>query len=236
MSLRLRPTLAGLVLALLLSPTTDLCAGAGPPRSDKDGWKRLWDGKTLDGWKPARYYGAGKVRVRDGTLRLEQGKIMNGIVYTRGDFPRMDYEVTLEGKRINGSDFFCTTTFPVGDSYCSFVVGGWGGQTVGLSNVDFADASENATSRSKEFEDNRWYRVRVRVSKDRIEAWIDRQKMVDLDAKGHKIGIRIECEACKPFGIATYKTTAALRNIRVRRLTDADKKEIAATRPKVDDD
>ena len=30
----------------------------------------------------------------------------------------------------DGSDFFCTTTFPVGDAFCSFVVGGWSG-TVG---------------------------------------------------------------------------------------------------------
>ena len=52
----------------------------------------------------------------------------------------MDYEVTLEGKRVAGDDFFCTTTFPVGESFCSFVVGGWHGTVVGLSSIDGMDA------------------------------------------------------------------------------------------------
>jgi ubiquinone/menaquinone biosynthesis C-methylase UbiE len=194
-------------------------------------WRSLWDGKTLDGWKPADYFGAGKVQVMDGMVVLEKGKIMTGLTYRRGDFPTMDYEVALEGKKLAGSDFFCTTTFPFGNSFCSFVVGGWGGTTVGLSSINSADASQNETSRSKEFEENHWYRVRIRVSRNRIEAWIDRDKFVDVDTTGRRIATRIECNACKPFGIATYQTTGALRDIRVRRLTEEEKREIAATRP-----
>src|SRR5437899_12217134 len=49
-------------------------------------------------------------------------KLMTGVTWGRGGLPRMDYEVTLEGKKIAGDDFFCTTTFPVGDSFCSLVV------------------------------------------------------------------------------------------------------------------
>ena len=78
--------------------------------------------------------------------------------------------------RLDGSDFFCTTTFPVGKDYCSLVVGGWGGAVVGLSNVDYADASENATTKTMGFKDNQWYRVRIRVSDAAIEAWIDGQQ------------------------------------------------------------
>ena len=204
-----------------------------PPAASKPAteWKSLWNGKTLEGWKPADYHAAGKVHVRNGVIVLEKGQVMTGVVYDRRDFPKMDYEVTLEGKKISGDDFFCTTTFSVGKSHCSFVVGGWGGTTVGLSSVDFADASENETSTSKEFQDNRWYRIRIRVSYNRIESWIDDDKLVDLDTKDRNISTRIECDACKPFGIATYQTAAAVRNIRVRLLSEADKKAIAATKP-----
>jgi len=193
----------------------------------KDPWKKLFDGKTLKGWKVPKMGGEGKVYVKDGAILMEQGNMMSGITYDAKDFPTMNYEVALEGKRTQGSDFFCTTTFPVGDSFCSLVVGGWGGTVVGLSSINYYDASENETSRFKEFKQDQWYRVRIRVSKAKIEAWIDDEKMVDLDTKDKKISIRFECEPCKPFGIATWCTTGAVRDIRVRALTEAEIKAAA---------
>jgi hypothetical protein len=200
--------------------------GKAPPggAQDRAGWKTLFDGKTLNGWKNADFSGRGKVHVKDGAVVMESGNVMTGITYRRGDFPKTDYEFTLEGKKVEGEDFFCTTTFPVGDSFCSFVVGGWGGGLVGLSSVDYMDASMNETSRSKDFKPGRWYRVRVRVTRDRIRAWIDNEKMVDLDTTDKKISIRIECGPCKPFGVATWRTTGAVRDLRVRALTEAEKK------------
>ncbi len=140
----------------------------------------------------------------------------------------MDYEVTLEGKRVAGDDFFCTTTFPVGEAFCSFVVGGWRGTVVGLSNIDGVNASENETHRTKTFENDRWYRIRIRVTKKRIEAWIDKEQMVDLDTSDRKIDIHLACRTCRPFGIATWDTTGAIRDIRVRALSEAEKKAIGA--------
>lgn len=198
-----------------------------PAGRDGAGWKKLFDGKSLDGWKACGFYGEGKVHVQDGALLMEKGKLMTGVVYTRGDFPKMDYEVTLEGKKVAGSDFFCTTTFPVGGSFCSLVVGGWSGPVVGLSSVDFMDASMNETRKDKEFEKGRWYRVRIRVSRKRIEAWIDREQVVDLDTTDRELSIRSECNACRPFGIATYETTGAVRDVRVRALSEAEKKALA---------
>lgn len=198
-----------------------------PDTKDKDGWKSLFDGKTLDGWKPADFANPGKVHVKDGAVVLEKGSPMTGLTYRRGDFPTTDYEFGLEGKKIEGDDFFCTTTFPVGKTFCSFVVGGWGGTTVGLSNIDSADASENETSTAKEFKHGVWYRFRVRVTADRIRAWIDDQEMVDEDISDKRVGIRIECGPCKPFGIATWNTSGAVRNVRVRALTAEEKKPAA---------
>ena len=232
MPMRLRFTVFGLALALgLLSLFTGPASQASDKPKEKETWKTLFDGKSLDGWKPADFFKPGKVQVKDGAMVMERGKPITGITYGRADFPKMDYEVTLEGKKLAGDDFFCTTTFPVGDSFCSLVTGGWGGSVVGLSSIDASDASTNETRKDVEFKTGEWYRIRIRVSKKRIESWIGKEKVTDLDTTGRKISIRIECNACKPFGFATYDTTGAVRDVRVRALSEAEKKAIAETKP-----
>ena len=178
--------------------------------------KELFNGKTLEGWKVTDFGGEGKVFVRDKAIVMERGSQMTGITWSGAKLPRSNYELTLEGKRIEGSDFFCTTTFPVGDNYCSFVTGGWGGSVIGLSNVDHMDASENQTSHSREFKQNTWYQFRIRVTDEKIEVWIDKDQVVDQARKEHTFGVRIECDASRPLGIATYDTIGAVRNIRLK--------------------
>ena len=114
--------------------------------------------------------------------------------------------------------------FPVEDTFCSFVVGGWGGTIVGLSNVNHDNASQNMTTTTRDFDSGKWYKLRLRVTKDRIKAWIDDDVVVDLETTDRKIDLHRSCEPCKPFGLATWKTTGAVRAIRVRTLTDAEKK------------
>ena len=143
--------------------------------------------------------------------------MMTGVTWT-GKVPHNNYELALEGMRLDGSDFFCTTTFPVGDEPCTLVVGGWGGQLIGLSNVNYQDASENLTSSTMDFKNHQWYRVRIRVTDAAIEAWIDGRQVVNQPRKDHKFGIRIEVELCRPLGISTWDTTGAVRNIRLRAL------------------
>jgi hypothetical protein len=179
--------------------------------------KDLFDGTTLKGWKVTDFGGQGKVEVRDKTIVMARGSEMTGITWT-GKPPKGNYELTLEGKRVEGSDFFCTTTFPVGDKCCSFVTGGWGGSTIGLSNVDHMDASENPTSSSYDFKNGTWYKFRIRVTDDKIEVWINDKQVVDQARKEHEFGVRIECDPCCPLGIATYDTVGAVRNIKLREL------------------
>src|SRR5206468_697206 len=166
---------AKVVLVLSLFATASASADDKPEtKPAKVGvWKSLFDGKSMAGWKSAGYIGGGMIEIKDGAVVIGKGDRMTGITYQGKDFPTMDYEVSLEGKKLAGDDFFCTTTFPVGKDFCSLVVGGWGGSTVGLSSVDGMDASMNETSTMKDFAANRWYRVRVRVTKGRIQSWID---------------------------------------------------------------
>lgn len=183
----------------------------------KNGWQMMFDGQSLGKWKPTAFEGHSEVRIENGQLMLPVGHDMTGVTYT-GELPHLDYEVSLEAMRVEGHDFFCGLTFPVEKEPCSLILGGWGGSVVGLSNVDGFDASENVTTRTMEFDNNHWYRVRLRVTKAKIEAWVDSEKIVDLDRTDKKFSIRMEVEESQPFGIATWRTGGALRDIRIRRL------------------
>jgi hypothetical protein len=187
-----------------------------PSATGKDP-QSLFDGQSLKGWKATSFGGEGRVYVEGGRLILEMGNNLTGVTWDGGELPRIDYEISLEAMKVDGNDFFCGLTFPVADSFCSLIVGGWAGSVVGLSSLDGLDASENDTTRSMKFEQGRWYRIRVRVSAKRIEAWIDDDKAVDADTAGRRVGIRPEMEPSEPLGIATWITTAALRKIEIRK-------------------
>ena len=218
-----KTTVFALCLGLLLVVNT----GFSQAPNEKAEWKSLFDGKTLKGWKQSDFYKPGKSSVKDGSIILEKGTKMTGLTYDGKDFPKMNYEVSLESKRVDGRDFFCTTTFPVGDSFCSFVVGGWGGSVTGLSSIDGIDASENQTGQGIEYKNDQWYKIRIRVTDKRVETWIDKEQTVDLDTSDVKLGIRIECNVSTPFGIASYDTVGAVKDIKVRSLSAAEIKEVA---------
>jgi hypothetical protein len=203
--------------SLFLAPARGLFA-ADAASTPAPSWRSLFDGKTLTGWKITDFGGHGEVKVEDGRIVLGAGNDITGVNYT-GELPKMNYEVELEASRVEGSDFFCGLTIPYGDTCCTFVVGGWGGTLVGLSSINGDDASENETTQFKKFENGHWYRVRVRVTPEKIEAWLDNDQMVNVSTQGKKIGMRSgEIELSQPFGIASYRTDAALRGVKIRRL------------------
>lgn len=185
-------------------------------------WRALLDGKSLAGWKSAQFGGEGEVTVEDGKLRLAMGDTLTGVTYT-GTLPKTNYEIRLQAMRVEGIDFFCGLTFPVADSHCSLIVGGWAGAVVGLSSIDGKDASENETTKFMKFETGRWYRIRVRVTPTRITAWIDDKEIVDQVITGRRITTRNEVDLSKPLGISAWQTKAALRDIQLRLLSDSEK-------------
>ena len=177
----------------------------------------MFDGKTLGEWTATNFGGEGRVEIDAGRIALGFGSDLTGITW-KGPMPRVDYEVKLEARREEGSDFFCGLTFPVNDSYCSLILGGWGGTVVGLSSIDGLDASENETSQLMNFELNKWYTVALKVTQQKIEAWIDGAKIIDQQLAGRKISIRPEVELSRPFGLASWRTRAGLRKIAVRKI------------------
>lgn len=192
------------------------------PKSFPPGeWVSLFDGKALGKWEPFADEDTpdmyGKVYVENGSMILDAGAPMTGVSW-KGNILRDNYEVAVEAMRVAGGDFFCGLTFPVGDAYLTWINGGWGGTVVGLSNVNDFSAVENETTSGMDFEQGRWYQLRLRVTPERIEAWIDGDKKIDLERKDRRFTIWFEQEPCRPFGVTTYATKGAIREISVRAL------------------
>jgi hypothetical protein len=192
-------------------------SAAPPPMKWSAEWTPLFDGDTLTHWAVSDFIGHGKVHVQDHQIRFELGEVMTGINWTNGPLPTNNYEISLDAMKLDGSDFFCGLTFPVSNSWCSLIVGGWGGGVVGLSSLDGADASENETTRTLYFDTNRWYHIRVQVGTDKIRAWLDNDKIIDVSIAGREVALRPgPIYISKPFGVAAYETAAALRDIKLR--------------------
>lgn len=155
-------------------------------------------------------------------LKIGIGTDLNGVRWT-GRMPVTPYAVELEARRMSGSDFFCGLTFPVrtGSESVSLIVGGWGGNLVGISSIDGMDASENSTASQHQFEEQQWYRIRVEVREEHLQAWIDDKQVVDAHTEEQKLSLRSgPIEECAPFGLATWLTQAELRGVRWRQLED----------------
>ena len=199
--------------------------GKDPKAGDEGGKSQsLFDGKDLGHWKPTQFGGEGESKVEAGNLLLTHGETLTGVTW-QGPVPaKMNYEIELDAQRVDGSDFFCGLTFPVNNNSASLILGGWGGGVCGISCLDDNDAARNDTTSVHAFKTGQWYHVRLRVTPDHIDAWVDKEQIVDADTKGKKISVRGEVEASQPLGLATYQTTGAFKNIKLKKLDEKDAK------------
>lgn len=178
----------------------------------------LFNGKDLKGWLITDFGGQGETEVKDGKIIVSQGAALTGVQYTNA-VPTNHYRITLDAMKIMGDDFFLGLTFPVGNSHISLILGGWGGGVVGLSSLDGMDASENDTTKYMNFKKDKWYKIRVDVTTERIKAFIDDDEIVNSDLKDRKVDVRPGAiEMQKPFGLSAYQTTSAWKNIRIESL------------------
>jgi len=220
-------------------------------KTDAPKWTSMFDGKTLDGWSVTKLDDDKKAEIQDGCIVIGRDDLAAGLKYDK-PFPKSNYEILYQAKRVKGYDFFGTITFPVKESHCSFVNGGWGGSVTGLSSIGGYDASENETSGFYAFKDGQWYQFRVSVSDDRIRVWfypVDKDgktleaakgdpkaeaaakeeietPKVDLVLGDKSISTRLEVTFFRPLGISTWNTEGHIRDIKFRELTPEEVEQI----------
>ena len=201
-----------------------LSAVAPPNTSEGDWteWKDLFDGKTLNGLTrltkgPFAKTAAGSIRIENRQLVLkDRGFAGLGAI---GPVPRTNYEVQVEAMRISGDGDFASLHFPVGEESCELLVGILnGGKIVGVGRIDGRPAENNETTHNITFQLNRWYSVRLRVTDDRLEAWIDSEKLIDLSRKGRGFTTWLNAGWDSPLAVYAFRGKAAIRSIRIREL------------------
>ncbi len=203
----------------LIFVVTMIAAAQTPAASQ---WKPLFDGRSLAGWRATPFTGAVTPRVENGQILLPPGGPLTGITWTAA-FPATRYEIRFEAARLRGNDFFASLTFPAGGDYCTWVAGGWGGDIVGLSSIDGQTAADNETRSYFTFENNRWYRFRLRVTPESISAWIDDERVIHAGIAGREISLRPgDIKLSAPLGFASFASEGAIRNAEFRLLPPGD--------------
>ena len=157
-----------------------------------------------------------------GVLVLERGEPFTVVRY-EGKAPLLvdEYEISWEAARLEGNDFFASLTFPVGsrEKCATFVTGGWGGWTTGVSSIGHQFANENETTGSMEFASGRWYAFTLQVNTMCLRGLIDGKEQFKVGLKGKAIDMHpSEITKSMPLGFASYSTKGAIRNVKVRPL------------------
>jgi hypothetical protein len=111
-------------------------------------------------------------------------------------------------------------TFPVGkEGHVSLVLGGWAGAITGISNLDGLNASENATTQYHAFEDKQWFDVKILVTEEKIQCWLDSKQLVDVKRVDYKkYDTHGAVADTKPFGMFSYGTWGKVRDMKVWKL------------------
>ncbi|WDE96109.1 hypothetical protein PQO03_10325 [Lentisphaera profundi] len=163
-------------------------------------------------WSRSNYGSSADINFATNSLILDMGDPINGVTWTQELPSKTSYEIKFEAKRLIGNDFFCALTFPVNTDYCSLIIDGWGSTVTGLSSINNLDASENETTLNLDIENQRWYKIKLRVYEQFVTVKVDDKTIIKLNTKGKKLSIRPEVYPSIPLGLASFYTSAEYRD------------------------
>ena len=209
-------------------------AGGTPPREASDGWRPLFDGRTLAGWRGYRRAEApAGWRVVDGAItRVGEG----GDLVTDAEFG--SFELALEWKISPGGNSGIIYRV-VEDSALSYV---WqsGPEYQVLDNARHADGRDPMTSAGSDFAlyapvrdvtrpVGEWNQARIVVNGSHVEHWMNGVKLLEYELNSPAWEQRVRASkfgAMPRYGRAArghialqqHEAWVAYRNLRVREL------------------
>ena len=180
---------------------------------------------NMDQWQTINFGGEGDVYFKEGSLNLDYGNPLTGTKY-KGDPTQLfgesldNYAITLQAQRVEGVDMFLGVTFPVGQAgHVSLVLGGWAGAITGISNLDGLNASENDTTQYHNMPEGQWFQVKIMVTPEKIQCWLDDKQLVDVKRADFKqFDTHAAVVDTKPFGMFSYGTWGRVRDMKVWKL------------------
>lgn len=201
--------------------------------AEEEGWIDLFDGKTIEGWKPNSDEGA--YRVVDGVLRLQATHPENrGHIFYVGDddeldlFADFELEVVAKGESGSNSGIFFHTDKKTRDEVLHLASGyevqlnssqprKW--QTGSL--YDVVDTAE------KVVDETDWFTVRILVEGKRIQVWLNETRTVDytepenvLEQRSEKRKGRVLRQEGGAIALQAHdeKSVFYFRSIRIRKI------------------
>jgi hypothetical protein len=180
----------------------------------------LFDGQTLGMWEEKDFGAEGAVEVKDGAIHLGWGSPGTGIAWTGPAVP-VNYELSLDVMRLQGSGAsYLLLTFPVGDLRCSLALDTWSGAVCESPQSDGAAPSRHGDMKHFALDPEKWYSVRLRVLSDRIHVSVDGEELAEVDTANPAASGGSEAAPSRTLEIAAWATSAALRDIRLKRLPE----------------
>jgi len=151
--------------------------------------------------------GGGRWEIRDG--ELHQTALAQDVRLVFGDRGWRDCEFSLEACRTGGSEGFLVLFRYAGDAAFYWLnLGGWGNRFHAVEKATAAGRTCVTPQRPGGIETGRWYRIRVRCTGSRFQAWLDDEPVADFtDDQAHPAGA---------VGVGTWATTARFRGLTVR--------------------
>ena len=218
------------LVALAISATT-LTAGSA---SADDGWKSLFDGKTLNGWTQKN--GTAKYEVVDGTIHgtTKEGS-PNSILCSNkeyGDF-ELEFEVKVHDSLNSGCQIRSKTKAPESENekfgrvygpQCEIEASGANGAEAGYIYGEATDrgwlTSKEDLKPHKAMKDGEWNKFRIVAKGPHFQTWINGKAIADLTDeeifKTHPKGfIGLQVHGIKA-GTGPYDV--AWKNIRIKEL------------------
>ena len=192
------------------------------PASGQDGWKSIFDGTSLDGWKQA---GPGGFTLQEDGSMVSHGGM--GLFYYEEE-AFQDFELELDWKvNKHNANAGVFVRFPASDDPWVAVREGYEIQIDNSRDPDHVTGSVYAVSapfRVPPMEDDSWNTFLIRVTGQRYQIWLNGEQINDFvgnrSREGH-IGLQNHDDSSR----------VAFRNVRVRTLDESSPMNLAELAP-----